>query len=76
MGGACSTVGERRVICRVLAGKSERKRPLGRPRNRREDYIKVDIQEMGCESMDLFDLSLDSDMWQLLVNLVMNFQVQ
>jgi hypothetical protein len=69
-------MGERRVVCRVLAGKSEGKRPLGRPRHRRKGSIKVDIQEVGYEDMDLFDLALDSDMWQPLVNIVMNFQVQ
>jgi hypothetical protein len=39
------------------------------------EYIKVDIQEVGCEGMELFDLALDSDMWQPVVNMVMNFQV-
>jgi hypothetical protein len=76
MGGACCTIRERRVVYRVLAGKSEGKRILGRPRHRREDYIKVDLQEVGCEGMDLFDLALDSDMWQPFVNILMNFQVQ
>jgi hypothetical protein len=41
-------MGERRVVCRVLVGKSEEKRPLRRPRHRWEVYIKMDLQEVGC----------------------------
>jgi len=52
MGGACSTYGEGRSVYRVLVGKSEGKRPLGRPRRRWEDNIKMDIQEVGREGMD------------------------
>jgi hypothetical protein len=48
MGGACSTVGEKRGVYRVLVGKPEGKRPLGRPRPRWEDNIRMDLQEMGC----------------------------
>jgi len=51
MGGACSTFGERRGVNRVLVGKPEGKRPLGRPRRRREDNIKMDHQVVGCEAM-------------------------
>jgi len=47
MGGVCSTYGERRGVYRVLVGNPEGKRPLGRPRHRWEDNIKVDLQEMG-----------------------------
>jgi len=43
---------ERRGICRVLVGKTERKRPFGRPRCRWKDYIKMDLQEVGCGSID------------------------
>ena len=52
MGGTCSTYGERRGVYRVLVGKPEGKRPLERPRRRREDNIKMDLQEVGCEGMD------------------------
>jgi hypothetical protein len=48
MGGACSTYGEKRGICRVLVGKPEGERPLGRPRRRWEDIIKMYVQEVGC----------------------------
>jgi hypothetical protein len=47
MGGACSTCGERIVAYRVSVGKPEGKRPLGRPRHRWEDNIKMDVQEVG-----------------------------
>jgi len=47
MGGACVVFGERRVVCRVLVGKHEVKRPLGRSRHRCEDNIKMDLQEVG-----------------------------
>jgi len=59
----------------VIVGKSERKRPLGRPRRRWEDNIKLDIQEMGCEGMDWIDLAQDREMWRALVNAVMNLRV-
>jgi hypothetical protein len=52
MGGACSVYGERRDVYRVLVGKPEGKRPFGRPRPRLEDYIKMDLQEVGCGVMD------------------------
>jgi hypothetical protein len=52
MGGACSVYGERRVVYRILVGKPEGKRPLGKPRLRREDNIKMDLQEIGCGVMD------------------------
>jgi hypothetical protein len=48
MGGACSAFGEGRGVHRVLVGKAEGKRPLGRPRRGCEDYIKMDLQEVGC----------------------------
>ena len=52
MDGACSTYGERRGVYRVLVGKPEGKRPLGRPRHRWEDNIKMDLQEEGSGGMD------------------------
>jgi len=64
-----------RGLYRVLVGKPEEKRPLGRPRRRWEDNIKMDLQEVGCGGMDWIDLAQDKDMWRALVNAVMNLQV-
>jgi len=75
MGGACRSYGERRGVYRVLIGKPEGKRPLGRPRCRWEDNIKMDLQEVGCGGMNWIELAQDRDRWQALVNAVMNFQV-
>ena len=62
MDGACSTYGgEERHIYRVLLGKPERKRQLGRPRHRWEDNIKMDLQEVGCGGMDCIELAQDMD---------------
>jgi hypothetical protein len=68
-------MGERRVVCRVLMGKSERKRPLGRPRHRWEDDIKLDRQVVGWQGMDWIELAHDRDRWQALVNAAMNLRV-
>jgi hypothetical protein len=68
-------MGESRGVYGVLVGKPERKIPLGRPRRRWEDNIKMDIQEVGCEGMDWIDLAEDRDRWRTLVNAVMNLRV-
>jgi len=68
-------MGERRGIYRVSVGKPEGKRPVGRPRLRWEDNIKMDLQEVGCKGMDWIDLSQDRDSWRTLVNAVMNLRV-
>ena len=52
---------ERRVEYRVLVGKSEEKKPLGRPRRRWENNIKMDLQELGCGGVDWIDLAQDKD---------------
>jgi len=68
-------MGERRCVYRVLVGKSEGKRPLGRPKLRWEDNIKMDLQEVGCGGMDWIDLAQDRDKWRALANAVMNLRV-
>ena len=73
--GHVARMGERRGVYRVLVGKPEGKRPLGRPRRRWEDNIKMDIQEVGCKGVDWIELAQDMDRWRALVNAVMNFRV-
>jgi len=68
-------MGERRGVYRVLAGKPSGKRPLGRPRYRWENNIKMDLQEVGCEGMEWIDVAQDRDTWRALLNVVMNLRV-
>ena len=56
-------------------GKPEGKRPLGKPRRRWEDNIKMDLQKVGCGGMDWIELAQDRDRWRALVNAVMNLRV-
>ena len=60
---------------RVLVGRPEGRRPLGRPRCRWEDNIKMDLQEVGCGCMDWIELAQDSDGWHALVYVLMNLQI-
>jgi len=64
-------MGEGRCVHRVLVGKPEGKRPLGRPRHRWEENIKMDLQEVGGVG-DWMELVQDRDRWRTLVNMVMN----
>jgi len=68
-------MGERKGVCRVLVGKPERKRPLGRPRPRSENNIKMDLQEVGCGGLDWIELAEDWDRWRGLTNVVMHLRV-
>jgi hypothetical protein len=67
--------GEERGVHRVLVGKPERKRPLGRPRRRWKDNIKMDLQEVGGDRGDWMTLAQDRDGWQALVSTVKNLWV-
>ena len=60
---------------RVLVGKPKGRRRLGRPRRRRVDNIRMDLQEAGCGYMDLIGLAQDGDRWRTLVSAVMNLRV-
>ena len=66
---------EGRGVHKVLVGKPEGKRPLGRPRRRWEDNIKVDLQKVGKGCGDWMELAKDRDSWRALVSTVMNFRV-
>ena len=66
---------EGRGLYRILVGKPEGKRPLGRPRRRWEENIKKDLQELGSGGMDWIELAQDRDRWRALVNAVMNLRV-
>jgi hypothetical protein len=76
MGEHVARTGEGRGVYRVLVGKPGEKRPLGRPRRRWKDNIKMDLQEMGCGGMDWIGLAPDRDRWRALVTAVMNIVVQ
>jgi hypothetical protein len=67
---------EKRDVYRRFVGKPEEKRPIGRPRGKWEDDIKLDLQEVGCGGMDWIKLAQDRDRWWAFVNAVMNLLVQ
>jgi len=75
MGRTCGAYGEDRGVHRVLAGKPEGKRPLGRPRRRWEDNIKMDLQAVGAGRGDWMELAEDRDRWWALVGTVKDFRV-
>jgi len=66
---------EKKGVYRVLMGKREGKRPLGRPRRRWDDNIKMDLQEVGGGCEDWMELAQDRDRWRVLVGTVMNLGV-
>jgi hypothetical protein len=67
-------MGEEGEVYRILLGKPEGRRPLGRPRHRRVDNIRMDLQ-VGCEYMDWIGLAQDRDRWRTIVSAVMNLWV-
>jgi len=75
MGWACGGMGEERGVYRVFLGKPEGKRPLGRPRRRWVNNIRIDLQEVGCGYMDWIGLAQGRDRWRTLVSAVMNLRV-
>jgi hypothetical protein len=75
MSRASSPNGEKKHVCRILVGKPEGRRPLGRTRRRWVDNIKMDLREIGWAGMDWIDLTQDRDRWRALVNTAMNLRV-
>jgi hypothetical protein len=68
-------MGERRGVYRVLVGKPEGKRKLGRARRRWKDNIKKELKEIGCGGMDWMELAQGRDRWRALLNGIMNLRV-
>jgi hypothetical protein len=75
MGGACGAHGEVRGAYNILVGRPEGRRPLGRPRRRWEDNIKMNLREIGFGDVVWIHLAQDRDRWRALVNTVMNLRV-
>jgi hypothetical protein len=75
VGGACGTHGEGRRVYRVLVGRTEGKRPLGRPRRRWEDNIRMDLREIGIDEVNWIRLARNRVQWWNFVNTVMNLWV-
>jgi hypothetical protein len=73
--GHVARMGEERKVYKVLVGKPERKRPLGRPRRRWEDAIRMDLREIGLGGVDWIRLSQDRDRWRAVVSAVMDLRV-
>jgi hypothetical protein len=75
MGRECCKNGDKRNAYRIVVGKSECKRPLGRPRRRWVENIKMDLREVGWDGMDWIDLAHDRDQWRALANTVISLPV-
>jgi hypothetical protein len=75
LAGHVARMGEKSNAYKILVGKPERTRPLGRPRHRWVDNIKMDVREIGWGGTGCIDLAEDRDRWRGLVNTVMNFRV-
>jgi len=73
--GHVARMGKGRGVYRLLAGKPEGRRPLGRPRRRWEDNIRMDLREVGCGCVDWMELAQNRDRWRALVSAVMNLRV-
>jgi len=73
--GHVARMSEERRAYRVLVGKPEGRRPLGRPRRRWVDNIRIDLHEVGCRYMDWIGLAQDRDGWRRLVSAVMNLRI-
>jgi hypothetical protein len=73
--GHVARMGEKRNAYRILVGEPKGKRPLGRPRRKWEDNIRMDLRQIGWGGMDWIDLAQDRDQWRALVNAVMNVRV-
>jgi hypothetical protein len=73
--GHVERMGEKRNAYTILVGKPEGKKPLGRPRRRWMDSIKMDLREIGWDGIDSIDVAQDRNQWRVLVNTVMNLRV-
>ena len=73
--GHMARIAERRLVFRILVGKREGKRQLGRPRRRWENNIKIYLQETECEGVDCTDLVPDGNLWKVLLTTVKNIRV-
>ena len=73
--GHVARMGGKRRVYRILVGKPEERRPLGRPKRRRVNNIRMDLQEVGCGYVDWIGLAQDRDRWRTLVSAVMNLRV-
>jgi hypothetical protein len=74
-GGHVARMRERKGVYRVLVGKPEEKRPLGRTRRRWEDNIKMDLQKLVCGGVDWIELAQDREKWLVIMNAVIKFRV-